>query len=424
MAWWTSVVEGWYLFKESFRVVRHKPILVVPILFGWIVIASINLCAWHSVYAKWHRSEVDPSLNSVLLCIYSHVFLITVTICIVNIVMLEFIQQMESGQHISFSKAIKEAVVRDLLKMIPLAAVWAALWVVISILKCASRRKRGGAGGSDLLFNRIQQAIRMGVFLALPAIAWENKGPFSAIAQSVRIIRNHSVEFLTTYTLTALTGLLLALPLLILCGLCRSGVTLPTTLWAGVIIYVGLVWTLGIYLEQMSLGLLYLWHLRWTENGSKGRLSSVPEPDLLDQVYELEHITSQRPTDELTEAEEADKGQLKVRTACKQALADGRLSVDEKYDLKKLGKSLNMSRDDMQQIFKDERRIFRTTRKTGLNPNVELQFRKVCKETLADGKVTPEEKRQLKSLAEFFNIPRDIVKLILEEEMKSFRQKN
>ena len=423
MAFWPSVVEGWYLFKDSLRVVRHRPILLVPILFGWIVVAAIDCCAWYFLYAKWHRSEVEPSPGFVLACIYSHVFLITMTICIVNVVMLEFMQQMESGQNISFSRAIKEAVVLDLLKMIPLAAVWAVLWVLISILKSASRRKRGGSEGSDFIFNRIQEAIRMAVFLALPAIAWENKGPFSAIVQSVRIIRKHSVEFLTAYTLTALTGLLLAAPLLVVCGLCKSGVAFPTIFWAGVIIYVGLVWSLGIYVEQMSLGLLYLWHLRWAESGSKGRLSSVPEPDLLDEVYELAHITSPGPADEPEGAEEMDRAQRKFRTACKQALADGRLSVDEKYDLKKLGKSLNLSREDMQRIFQDERRIFRITRETGLNPNVELQFRKICKETLADGKVTPEEKRQLKSLAEFFNIPRDIVRRILEDEVKSFRQK-
>lgn len=423
MAFSEGVIEGWYLFKDSLRVVRQKPILLVPILFGWIVVASIDLCAWYFVYAKWYRAEVEPSQNYVLLCIYSHVFLITITICLVNIVMLEFMQQMESGQTISVSKAIKEAVLLDLLKMIPLAAVWAALWVIISCLKCVLRGKKGRTEGSDFILNRIHQAIRMAAFLALPAIAWENKGPFSAIAQSVRIIRKHSVEFLTTYTLTALTGLVLAIPLLIICGLCKSGVTFPTIFWAGVIIYVGLVWALGLYLEQMSLGLLYLRFLRWTKNGSRGRLSSVPEPDLLDQVYELEPITSRRPTDDPTEAEQTDQGQLKFRTACKQALGEGRLSVNEKYDLIKLGKSLNMSREDVQQIFKDERRIFRITRETGLNPNVALQFRKVCKEALSDGKVTPEEKRQLKSLAEFFNIPRDIVRLILEEEINSFRQR-
>jgi len=210
---------------------------------------------------------------------------------------------------------------------------------------------------------------------------------------------------------------------LIIYDLCKSSVTFPTVFWAGVIIYVGFVWSLGIYMEQMSLGLLYLWHLRWVESGSKRQLSSVPEPDLLDDVYELEHVPSQSPTDEPAEAEQVDKEQLKFRTACKQALADGRLSVDEKYDLKKIGKSLNMPGGDMKRIFADERMIFRTTRRTTLNPNIELQFRKVCKESLADGKVTTEEKRQLTSLAEFFDIPKDIVKQILEDEIEIFRQR-
>jgi hypothetical protein len=195
----------------------------------------------------------------------------------------------------------------------------------------------------------------------------------------------------------------------------------PTIFWAGLIIYAGLVWTLGIYLEQMSLGLLYLWHLKWVEKGSEGRLSSVPEPDLLDQVYELECDPCQDPTDEPGETDQADKTQLKFRTACRQALWDGRLSVDEKYDLKRLGKSLNISGQNMKRIFIDERRIFRSTRATGLNPNVEFQFRKMCRETLKDGEVTSEEKRQLKSLAEFFNISRDVVKQILEDEIMDFR---
>ncbi len=424
MAFSESVVEGWYLFKNSLRVLRHKPVLLAPIFLSWIVVTTINVCVWYFLYAGWHRSEAEPSERLVLLCVYCHVFVVSLIICIANIMMLEFMQQMESRQKISFSKALKEAVILDLVKTIPLAAVWAALWLLISILKCIVRKRKGrGAGSSDFILNRIQQAIRMAVFLALPAIAWENKGPFSSIAQSVRIIRKHSIEFLTTYTLTALTSILLAIPLLIILILSKA-VTFPTAFWAGVIIYVGFVWSLGIYMEQMSLGLLYLWHLRWVESGSKKQLSSVPEPDLLDEVYELEYVTFQMPADGPEEADETDKWQLKFRTACKQALADGRLSVDEKYDLKKLGKSLNMPGQDMKRIFTEEKSIFRTSRQTGLNPNVELQFRKMCKESLADGKVTSEEKRQLKSLAEFFNLPSDIVRQILAEEIKDLPRRN
>jgi hypothetical protein len=57
--------------------------------------------------------------------------------------------------------------------------------------------------------------------------------------------------------------------------------------WTAVIIYESIIWTIGIYLEQMSVGLLYLWHIKWVRYGSKGELSDVPKPDLLDNVYEL-----------------------------------------------------------------------------------------------------------------------------------------
>lgn len=35
------------------------------------------------------------------------------------------------------------------------------------------------------------------------------------------------------------------------------------------------------------LGLLYLWHLKWLRNGASGDLGAVPQPSLLDGIYEL-----------------------------------------------------------------------------------------------------------------------------------------
>lgn len=489
MAFLSSVAEGWHLLKDSLRVLAKKPIFLVPILFSWIVFASIVL------YVRYYFEEPSsPYLR--FLYVYSLIFLITATVCIANIVMLEFMQQVESGEKISFSKALKEAVVLDFLKMIPIAAIWAALWLIILILKAGQRQKSGkraepsardaaralgGANSPSSFFslglNMIEKLIRMAVFLALPAIAWENKGSFSAIRQSIRIIKKHPVQFLTTYTLTGVIAFMMALPLCIIFGLDRKGVTFPAAFWTGVIIYEAIIWTLGIYFEQMSVGLLYLWHLRWAESGSRGELSSVPKPDLLDHVYELKHVASERLTDEFAEAqpegaEKAGEAELqfrmackqaladgkltvyekhelktlaqslemsndtmkelfeqekktflqnraesKFRTACKNALADGKLSVDEKHELTTLGKSLKMSKQDMIRIFEDEKKIFRASQEVAPTPNVELQFRRACREALTDGKVTAEEQRQLKSLAEFFNIPRELVKQMLEDEI-------
>jgi len=487
----SSVAEGWRLFIDSLRVLVKKPIFLVPIAFSWIVFASIVL------YLRYY-SEIPSSFYLGILYVYSLIFLITISVCIANIVMLEFMQQIESGEKISFSKALKEAFVRDLLRMIPIAAIWAALWLIILILKSARRKESGkrakpsardaaralgGANGTfsflGLGLNMIEKLIRMTVFLALPAIAWENKSSFSAIGQSIRIIKKHPVQFLTTYTLTGFIAIMMALPLCIIFGLDKKGVTFPAAFWTGVIIYEGVIWTLGIYFEQMSVGLLYLWHLRWAESGSRGELSSVPKPDLFDHVYELRHVASERLKSEFAEAEPEHAGEAelrfrtackqalvdgkltldekhelktlaqslemsndtakrlfeqekriflrnpaesKFRTACKNALADGKLSVDEKHELKTLGKSLKMSKQDMIRIFEDEKKIFRANQEVAPTPNVELQFRRACREALTDGKVTAEEQRQLRSLAKFFNIPRELARQMLEDEREIFRQ--
>jgi hypothetical protein len=431
MAFFSSVAEGWRLLIDSFRVLVKKPIFLVPIIFSWIVFASIVL------YLRYYFEE-PSSFYLGILYVYSLIFLITITVCIANIVMLEFMQQIESGEKISFSKALKEAFVLDFLKMIPVAAIWAALWLIILILKSGRRKKSGsrtepsprdaaralgGVDGPSSFFSlgltMIEKLIRMTVFLSLPAIAWENKGSFSSIKQAFRIIKKHPVQFLTTYTLTGIIAIMMALPLCIIFTLDKKGVTFPAAFWTGVIIYEAVIWTLGIYFEQMSVALLYFWHLRWEECGSRGELSSVPKPDLLDNVYELKHLVSESLTDESAEAtpQGAAGAELKFRTACKSVLADGKLSLDEKHELATLGRSLKMSKQDIIRIFEDEKKSFRSGQQGAPIQNVELRFRQACREAIADGKLTPEEKRQLKSLAEFFNIPAGLVKQMIKNEI-------
>ncbi len=52
----------------------------------------------------------------------------------------------------------------------------------------------------------------------------------------------------------------------------------------------------------------------------------------------------------------------------------------------------------------------------------ELQFRTACKNALADGKVTVNEKQKLKMLAKYFKIPKPAIKEIIKEEVKIFQQ--
>ncbi len=115
---------------------------------------------------------------------------------------------------------------------------------------------------------------------------------------------------------------------------------------------------------------------------------------------------------------------LKFRIACKNALADGKVSVDEKNQLRELGKSLKLAHETTKHLFEDEKKIFLASQKVVPTKNIELQFRKACKKVLADGKVTPDEKNQLKSLAKFFKMSNEAMKQTLADEVRIFRQGN
>lgn len=52
----------------------------------------------------------------------------------------------------------------------------------------------------------------------------------------------------------------------------------------------------------------------------------------------------------------------------------------------------------------------------------ELQFRIACKNALADGKVTVNEKQKLKMLAKYFKISNQAIKEIIKDEVKIFQQ--
>ena len=124
-----------------------------------------------------------------------------------------------------------------------------------------------------------------------------------------------------------------------------------------------------------------------------------------------------------TKKAQPNKGaEVKFRIACKNAVSDGKVTLDEKDELRKLGKSLELSKAVMKRLFDKERRVFKVSQKVQPTKSVELQFRKACKKVLADGKVSSEEKKQLKSLAKFFKMSNEVMKQIVADEIKIYRQ--
>jgi len=301
MGVFSDISDGWGLFTSSIRVLGKYPVLLLPLFFSWVLVAGLIL------YMRYYFVAPN-SFALVLVYVYGFLFSITLIVSVANTMMLEVVQQIETGSKISLKKALEETFGLDLIKVIPLAAVWALVWFIIVIIRVLTSKKRGGSksepsakdaartlGGANsgpfswlgLGLQMFEKLVRMTTFLALPAIAWENLGPISAYKRAGEIIRKHPIQFLTAYSLTGVAALFMIIPLYIIFKLDDAGMNFSTIFWVGVIVYEGLVWTLSNYLEQMTVGILYLWHLKWMKNGGTGDLSDVPKPDLFDHYHEL-----------------------------------------------------------------------------------------------------------------------------------------
>jgi hypothetical protein len=301
MAILNSLKEGWQLFIDSISVLKKYPSFLIPIFIAWVIIAAVVL------YLRYWF-VIPDSLLLGFLEIFGFLFLITFIVTLSNLMMLELVQQIENGQKPNFGKALKETFTSDLIKAIPLAFLWAVIWFIILVIEALlSKAKRkasytpslqdaaealGGVGQPiswlKLGLDMIQKVLRMTIFLSLPAIAWENMGPVAALKKGIQIIKKHPVQFLSAYTLTSVAAFFMAIPLIAVFYLdLYAGVVFPSEVWVIVIIYEGIVWTLSMYLEQMSVALLYIWHLRWENKGEKGDLSSVAKPNLLDDHFDL-----------------------------------------------------------------------------------------------------------------------------------------
>ncbi|MDP2704553.1 MAG: hypothetical protein Q8P01_05100 [bacterium] len=309
-----SFKQGWALFKDSFVFLFKRPIFLGPIFIAWVAVAAIVL---GTRYVLVPRAE-QMTLGVVMLTVFTILVAFTYTIILANTIMLEFIYNIERGEKPTWRHALRKTFIKNTVKLIPIAIIWSGILLITILIRALTSKKRSSkkpepsvqdaartlSGMNTNPFSWLtlglrmfEKLVRMTVFLSLPAVAWEGKGPFAAFGKAFRIIKQHPVQFLSSYTLTGVAGMLMALPLVPIYLLNEADVQIATIVWWGVIMYSGFTWTLGIYLEQMSVGLLYLWHYKWEQGGSRGDLTNVPKPDLLDDVHEFQSKQTEEQKD-------------------------------------------------------------------------------------------------------------------------------
>lgn len=146
----------------------------------------------------------------------------------------------------------------------------------------------------------------MVVFLIMPAIAWEGLGPIAATKKSFFILRTRLKQFATGYALTFAAAVVIFLPVYLINDLFdRLDLEVPDGLWVLEVIYIGFGWSFSLYIEQMFMAGLYIWHIKWEwlckEAEKKGapvpEFTAIRPPEILKALPELKRFFDESLTD-------------------------------------------------------------------------------------------------------------------------------
>ena len=304
-----AINDGLHMIGHTFSVIGQYPVFILPLLGCWCIYAPLIL------YFKFSIPWEQQSLTVSLLLVFAAIFVLSAALSFSALVVLAMIQHIETGKEPDLLRAIGDAMTKSLVRALPIIVVWAALWFFLAVLSAMFSKRDGDsddnemnvenaartlAGGGFSIFSiknlirLLNKALRMIVFLILPAIAWTNCGPIEATKRGFTALRKHLGQFATGFILSEGVALIIGIPIGLLLYL-KGDHPLPDIVWLGVIFYCAFGWSFVMYVEQMFAAELFLWHVKWERENKKlaeqnlppVSLSEVERPSLLDNVYEL-----------------------------------------------------------------------------------------------------------------------------------------
>ena len=297
--------SSWGLFTDSIRVFGKYPLFIVPLVLSWCVYAPIVL--WMQFFAPW----ATYSGGQVLLIVFLVLWAFALSLSLSCAWLLELLQQVESGKEPALGPAWQEVLGRDLKAILPLSLVRAVLWFILTLIEAIfSRRKNSDSGdfnaesaaralGDDgspfswarLGFRYAEKALRMVMFLILPAITWEDKGLTDATKRGFKVLRKMLLPFVAGFALTEAAASIIFIPPAIMFYVGKQ-TTFPDWAWYLCILYLCFATSYSIYLEQMYTAELFMWYLFWEKAQAAAQaagetapeLNAVPMPSLLDGI--------------------------------------------------------------------------------------------------------------------------------------------
>ncbi len=292
--------RSWSLAEYSLAVFKRYPILFLPLLGVWLMYALIM------VYFKDFFNWSDVSRQYFPWAIFYILFFVSLFILLSYSFLLEFIQQIESGQEPKITNVALLTYTKNFLGIFFLAFIWTLLYILLTAIELvlfflagSKRSKNKNAiktsisyqfqGNIILLFSFIQKGLRMLIFLIMPAIVWEDKSVFESFRRGKHVFEESINEFAANFLITDIIFIFIILPV-IMVFITGGYVGMSPDLKNAIVFLVGFVWLYSLYLEQFFSAELFLWNIKREKEerfGKKVSLSKIPRPSLLNGIPEM-----------------------------------------------------------------------------------------------------------------------------------------
>ena len=293
-----GIKNGSSLIKESIKALKKYPQMLIPLLLCWLIYAPILVI--FKFHIPWHNYEFTTQA----LIVFSAILLLSFIFSWSAFVLLELIKQIETNQETNIIKALYASVTNTIIAL-PIVISWAVIWFVITIVEAMLRRK--SADGDDesteynaenvaktvagfeqfslsaAFFDALKKGVRMLAFIIYPAIAWEKLNTIKSVKKGFVVAKSHKAEFVSGFIITELAALIVFLPPCILFYISgKFNVDFPDMVWFGTMVYCAFAWSFILFLEQMFVAELYLWHLIWEKEVNIAEANDEPKPKLAD----------------------------------------------------------------------------------------------------------------------------------------------
>lgn len=289
---------GWEIFKSSLRFMLKNPFTLVPILMGGG--AFLGVVYWG--ITTYDISEFTNTEALIALFVYTSAF--TVCISISSLVLLELLEQKETKGRMNIFTAIFDALVRDLIRAIPLILFWSVVKFLLLLLELAIAAANSRENGNRTYRSRrrerrtsrwidtLKTGTRMGVMISLSAIAWEPVGPFKAMKKGLKVYKSHFATMVAGIGLSKILKLIVFLPGIVILLIAFQFPVVPDAVLYGVVIYTGIAWAIGIMMEQLYTAELYMWYMMYEKEVEEGQVTGnipknmmeVKKPSFLDET--------------------------------------------------------------------------------------------------------------------------------------------